>query len=379
MKIAIVHDYLREYGGAERVLEVLAEMFPEATIFTGYYRREKFAQSSLRLREIKTLPIQRVPLLWDRPNVLDRLRPLKLGRYASAWILALPSMFVRLDLSSYDLVISSTSYSAHHVMTRGVHIAYCHTPSKLLWQEDPNRTPGRLSRLLNRLRAKDLRAAQRVTGFIANSENVRGRIRDHYGRESAVVYPPVDLLERVPDFRLSGKAEDFYLVVSRLDNFKRVDVIIDAFGHIDKKVVIVGTGSLDDELRRRSGANVRFMGFVDDKELCDLYDRCTALIAAAEDEDFGITAVEAQLFGKPVIASRQGGFLETVIDGETGVLFDPITPESLIEAIERLERTEFDPAVIRANTARFSRQRFEEGIRDELAKFGLEMTGIGAG
>jgi glycosyltransferase involved in cell wall biosynthesis len=257
-----------------------------------------------------------------------------------------------------------------------MHVCYCHTPPRFLWQYseryEGSSIKGRVwKRFVELLRRWDRRAVQRVDHFIANSENVRRRIKRFYDREAAVVYPQVDLLERVRDFEPSGENGGYYLVVSRLDEMKRVEVIVEAFNTSGKPLVIVGTGKLDARMLASANKNISFTGFLTDRELCLYYDRCEALVIAAIDEDFGITAVEAQLFGKPVIAPAEGGFLETVVDGETGVLYEMDGPPSIVKAVERARMIQFDTNRIKENAARFSKAAFIQGISTELARIGV--------
>lgn len=372
MKVALVHDYLREYGGAERVFEVLMEMFPEADVFTSYFRPEKF-QFGEQEKRIKTSVIQKLPFLWQRPNWFERQGHWRVVRLINGYAFVLPVVFRSFDLSSYDLVISSSAYCAHRIkrVDGQRHICYCHTPSRMLWDSPPlprlTIKQRMWARFFDALRRWDERYGRQVDTFIANSFNVEKRIMRSYGKDSHVVYPAVDLRERVPDFVPSDRPDEgYYLVVSRLDELKHVDIIIRTFNRLRLPLVIVGTGACDDQLMAIAGPTVSFAGFATDEELCNYYDRCKAFVIAAEDEDFGITAVEAQLFGKAVIAPAQGGFVETVIDGETGVLFDPLDEASLAAAIARYEGMTFDPNKIKANAARFSRKTFIEGIRSVI-------------
>ena len=214
----------------------------------------------------------------------------------------------------------------------------------------------------------DYKSAQKVDYFVANSKTVQQRIKDFYHRESVVIYPPVDLLERVSyDFR-NQKIGDYYLVVSRLEKLKHIDIIVEAFTKIGFPLVVVGTGIESDYLQSLAGNSIKFAGFATDEEICRYYSECKAFIVAAEDEDFGITAVEAQLFGKGVIAPRQGGFLETIIDGETGLFFDRIEVQSLIEAVLKFEKMTFNPATIRKNAQRFSKKKFMNSLNEMVQK-----------
>jgi glycosyltransferase involved in cell wall biosynthesis len=380
MKIAIVHDYLREMGGAERVLAVIKEMFPHADVVVSYVNTEK-KFSGIDADEVRTSVVQRLSFLWRRPSVIDRFAPARLATSLNAWVFFLPLVFRSMDVRGYDVVISSTAYCAHHVRKRRgqLHVCYCHTPPRFIWQfpERPELRGIRRAiwkRYIQLARKLDLRAAEKVDLFVANSETVRGRIRKVYKRDSKVVYPPVDLLERT-GYVLGAEGHDgYYLVVSRLDPLKRVEPIVEAFNRIGYPLMIVGTGTLDEKLAAMASTNVTFTGFVTDDELCGYYDGARAVVVAAQDEDLGMTAVEAQLFGKPVIAANEGGFRETVIDGETGILFEMTGAESIVKAVERLASYNFDPEKIKRNAARFSKGAFVSGLHAELAKVGAEVA-----
>ncbi len=381
MRIAIVHDYLREMGGAERVLVVLKEMLPHADVVVSYIDNDK-TFSGLRLNELRTSVVQRLSFLWKRPSFVDRFVPARLARSVNAWVFFLPLVFRSIDVRGYDLIISSTAYCAHHVRKRKgqLHVCYCHTPPRFIWQFPERPELRGIRRAVWRgyvewLRKRDLRAMQNVDHLIANSETVRERIRTYYERDSAVVYPPVDLLERTG--YIPGTVSDsgsYYLVVSRLDPLKRVEAIVEAFNRLRLPIVIVGTGTMDDRLRDIAGPNVTFTGFVNDDELCRYYDGAKALVIAAQDEDFGITAVEAQLFGKPVIAANEGGFRETVDDSETGILFEMTGADSIVRAVERFNEHAFDPEKVKRSGARFSRAAFISAFRREFSKLGVEVS-----
>lgn len=377
MRIAIVHDYLREMGGAERVLTILQEMFPQADIITSYIDRDK-SFGDMRTEKVRTTFVRRLHLLWKRPGILDRLGWERLARSANAWVFLLPWLFRRIDTRDYDLVISSSAFCSHHVRKRRgqVHVCYCHTPPRFLWQfpDRPELTGTRLAiwrRYIRLVRKMDLAAASKVDSFIANSETVRERIREFYNRDSVVVYPPVDLLDRTRFIPAVACDDGYYLVVSRLDRLKRVEEIVGAFNEIGLPLIVVGTGTIDDRLLEMAGPNITFTGFVTDRELCRYYERAKALVVAAVDEDFGMTAAEAQLFGKPVIAANEGGFRESVIDGETGILFDMTGTSSIIEAIERFAVCTFDAGKIKKNAERFSRRAFVYGFAKELSQLGI--------
>ncbi|MEO6655587.1 MAG: glycosyltransferase [Pyrinomonadaceae bacterium] len=367
MKVALVHDYLREYGGAERVLEVLMEMFPDAPVFTSYHDPEKFP-FTYQNTTINSSFIQKFPVMWQRPNFIENLKFFwRVNRLVNFYIYLLPFAFRLFDLRGFDLIISSSSYCASGVVTseRQTHICYCHTPPRFLWQP-MNYQRSFLARCIEGiLRRRDYVSAGKVDLFIANSQTVQNRIKMFYDRDSTVVYPPVDLLDRVAQISPEASLrKEYYLVVSRLQDHKHVQTIVEAFTRLGFPLVIAGTGPEWQNLRAISGRNITFVGFASDEQLSGYYSACKALIIAAEDEDFGMTAVEAQFFGKGVIAPRQGGFVETIIEGETGVFFDTIDVESLCKAIEEFEDLSLNPATIRQNAARFSKQVFKERLAE---------------
>jgi glycosyltransferase involved in cell wall biosynthesis len=371
MRVALVHDWLTGMRGGERVLEALLGLWPDAEIFTLLH-----------------VPGSVSPLIESRPihaSFVGRL-PGAARRYRS-FLPLFPAAIERFDLRGYDLVVSSSHCVAKGVRTGGTpHVCYCHTPMRYVWDlYDDYFGPGRASlpvRLLMPpvaawLRRWDRRTASRVHTFIANSAHVRERIRRCYGRDAVVVHPPVD----VERFRPAATREDFYLIVSALVPYKRVDLAIEAFNRLGRPLVVAGTGPELERLRRIAGPNIRFVGWLPDDEIADLYARCRAFIFPGI-EDFGITAVEAQAAGAPVIAFGAGGALETVIgsDGEradaTGVFFHEPTPQALAQAVERADRATFDPAVLRRNAERFSLAAFQQGILDAVERLvGVEGEG----
>ena len=347
-KVALVHDFLTEYGGAERVLEALFEMYPEADIYTAYVDKKMFGVTGKYLKNAKIIPsfFQKIPFF---SKLLSPMRVL------SAFA------FGRFDLSGYDLVISSTNaYFAKAVNFSGVHICYCHTPPRYLYGYATARNWKKsvLGRIVGEfmnfwLRQVDFRVSQKPTVMIANSKEVQARIKKFYRRESIVVYPPIDTSKA----KKPQKGE-YYLVVSRLARAKRVDLAVEAAKKLNINLVIVGSGIEREFLEKNAGKNTSFLGFVPDTELWDIYSRARAFIFTAEDEDFGMTAVEAMAAGKPVIALRQGGVKESVVDGVTGVFFENPKVEDLTEAIKKFEGMKFDEAKIRAVADKFSKKKF---------------------
>lgn len=371
MRVAIVHDWLTGMRGGERVLEGLLDLYPDAEIFT--------------LVHVPGSVSERIEA---RPIHVPRLGRLGLvGRYYRYALPLMPWLAERLDLRGFDLVISSSHCAAKGVRPPpGVpHVCYCHTPMRYVWdQYDTYFGPGRASLpvraamavLAPWLRAWDRRSAQRVTAFVANSEHVRDRIRRYYGRDARVVHPPVDLGR----FRTSGTdgagphgREDFYVYLGALVPYKRVDVVIDAFNQLGRRLLVIGDGPDLGALRRRAGATIEFTGRVSDERVAELLGRARGMVHAGV-EDFGITLVEAQAAGTPVAALAEGGARESVRaaasgngDRPTGVLFDRQSPEAVAEAVLRLEAGHFPPDRLRANARRFSSDRFLDGMRRAVA------------
>ena len=283
----------------------------------------------------------------------------------------MPLAFEQFDLREYDLVISASSACAKGVITRPdtVHLCYCHTPCRYIWDLYHDYTEGLRTRSLiapiaHWLRLWDRISSDRVDHFIANSREVAGRIRKHYRRDSEVIYPPVDVELVVPN----GKPpEDFYLVVSRLVPYKRVDLAVAAATQLGRRLVVVGNGPERRRLESIAGPSVEFRGHLPDEEVADLLARCRAFIFPGH-EDFGIAPVEAQAAGRPVVAYARGGALETVVEGVTGVFFPTQSVEALMEALHRLEGGRFDPGACRRNAERFGAERFREEIRRAVAK-----------
>ena len=354
MRVALIHDHLAQDGGAERVLKVLAEIFPEAPIFTLLYEK-KNADKYYRHRAIETSIIQKLPG----------------GISHYQWYMPFMPMAVEFfDLSGYDLVISDSSSFAKGVITSNhtLHICYCHTPTRYLWSDTHQYINDLkynqyfkkiISLVLNYIRMWDKLAADRVDSFIANSKFVAGRIKKYYKRESTIIYPPVE----IDKFKLADGLGDYFLIGGRLAPYKRVDLAVLAFKKMNKKLKIFGDGT---ELKRlkdlaRGHENIEFLGRIDDGVKAELYAHCQAFIYTQE-EDFGITAVEAQASGRPVIAFRQGGATETVKEGITGIFFNEQTVDSLEKAILSFDVTKFKPEIIRRKAEQYSVARFKKEL-----------------
>ena len=354
--MALIHDHLAQDGGAERVLRVLAEMYPQADIYTLLYEKRQ-ADKYFSDRTIKTSFIQRVP------------GGVKHYQWFLPWMPLAVEFF---DLSDYDLVISDASAFAKGVIT-GInvpHICYCHTPTRYLW-DYTHRYIAELkynkfikkvvSLCLNYLRVWDYQAARRVDYFVANSSLVQKRIKKYYDCESEVIYPPVE----VDNFKMGEGQGDYFLIGGRVVTYKRFDLAVEAFRELGWPLKVFGDGIDLPRLKKmaKEAHNIEFLGRVSDKERAELYQHCRAFLNPQE-EDFGITVVEAMACGRPVIAYSQGGALETVVEGETGVFFKEQTKESLIEALHRFEQLSFNAVAIRQHAVKFSRQRFETQFRD---------------
>jgi len=344
-------------------------MYPEAPIYTSIFWPQALPTAFQQ---------------WDvRPSFLNRLPFI---RRHHQWFLPLyPYAFDQLDLSGYELVLSVTSAFAHGVVTspKTLHICYCLTPARFLW-DYPNYTAreglNRLARLVipwfvYNLRLWDRIAADRVDYFLAISEAVQERIRKFYHRSAGVIYPPVD----VERFSPSQERGDYYLIASRLVPYKRIDLAVKAFGQLGLPLWIVGDGRDRRALESMASSNVRFLGRVSDVELRGHLTGCRAFVFPGE-EDFGIAPLEAQAAGRPVIAYAGGGALETVREGQTGLLFQESTPESLAEAVRRFENMRFDPLAIREHASQFSRSVFQQRLADFVRqKYEEHVARLGSG
>ncbi|WP_445150067.1 glycosyltransferase [Baekduia sp. Peel2402] len=349
-RVALVHDFLLDLRGAERVFLVLADMFPEADIFTAVYD-EAGTEGRFAHRNVHTTFLQKL-----KPNATSFRRLLPLYPYAME----------ALDLSGYDLVLSSSSAWAHGVLPSpdAVHVCYCHNPFRYAWnaRETTLRTQPPIVRpalrvVLQRWRQWDWIAAQRVDRYIANSETTRRRVARYFTREAEVVYPPVEVGRFAP-----GVVGEHYAVLSELMPHKRIDLAVRAFSELGRPLVVIGDGPDARRLQRLAGPNVRFTGRVSDAEVARLLATSRALVVTAT-EEFGIAAVEAQAAGRPVIALDEGGVTESVQEGRTGVFYDEATPAALAKAVAAFDPLSVDPADCVANAQRFSVDAFTQEIR----------------
>lgn len=349
LKLAITTDWLTSFGGAERVLAELNSLYPNAPMYTSVHD-PRGLPPEYRSWPVRTTFLQRLPV----PSAYSRgLLPL------------MPSAFAALDLSEFDVVLSQSSAFSKNVRLRpgARNVCYCLTPPRYLWDLHDQYVRGSIARafaapLLAWLRRQDLEAASRVHRFIAISNTVAARIKATYGRDSEVVYPPVDTGRfAIGDPRPGG----YLLVVSRLIRYKRIDLAIQACNATGRRLVVVGTGPLEAELRAMSGPTVEFRGSLPDAEITRLLAGCDAFLFPGL-EDFGIAPVEAQAAGRPVIAFNDGGATETVRSGVTGVFFAEQTRDSLVAAIESFDPAAYDPQACRENAQRFDSSVFRSQI-----------------
>ncbi len=359
-KVALVHDWLTGQRGGEKVLEVLAEIFPKAPIYTLFHIKGS-QHPDIEKRLIRTSFLQRMPFLEKKYRYYLPLFPLAVEMF---------------DLQEYDLVVSTS-----HCVAKGaipapdaLHVCYIHSPMRYAWNLYFSYfAPERLSPfsrwlippVIHRLRTWDTASAARVDRFIANSANVARRVGKYYRRAADVIPPPVDTEFYRPDD--SVPRADYHLIVSALVPYKRIDIAIDAFNRTGAPLKIVGTGPEFQALRRRARANVKFLGAVGAAHLRHLYQGAVAFLLPGE-EDFGIATLEAQACGTPVIAYGRGGSLETVVSGETGLLFEEPTVAGLLGALDKFRTFTCNRETIRSNAMRFSRERFKEGISSYLRK-----------
>lgn len=354
MTVVLVHDWLTGMRGGEKCLEGLCRLFPGAPIYTLLHAPGSVSPEIER-HPITCSFLQRIPGVARRYRLLLPLFPAAVERF---------------DLSAFDLVLSSSHCVARGVRPRpgALHVCYCHTPMRYVYDQRDAYFQTPLARtlaapLLGYLRRWDQGTAPRVHRFIANSGHVRGRIRRCYGREADVVHPPVE----TGRFRPSDRTEDYFLIVSALVPYKRIDIAVDAFNRLGLPLLIVGDGPERKRLERRARPNVSFLGWQPDGRIPDLYARALAFILPGV-EDFGIAPVESQAAGRPVIALRAGGALETVLEGQTGAFFWPQTPEALAGAVRAFDPSAFCPEDLRAHARRFDRAVFERRMREIITE-----------
>jgi glycosyltransferase involved in cell wall biosynthesis len=356
MKVALVHDWLNQVGGAEDVLEELVQLFPSAPLYTSLYWRDKMPEH-WRSWTIITSIIDRLPFSHRRQQLYLPLYPLA---------------FEQFDFSQYDLVLSNKSGFCHGVVTgpETVHICYCLTPTRYVWryhQYAEQENLGRIVRValqpfLTSLRQWDRLAADRVDRFVAISEGIRRRIAKIYRRESTIIYPPVDTGRFTP----AAKADEYYLFVGRLVPYRRLDLLVEAFNRLDRPLLIAGTGRDRQRLEAMAKSNITFLGYVPDDDLPALMARCRVFMFPGE-EDFGIAPLQAMAAGRPVIAYAAGGALDTVVAG-TGHLFAEQSVTAMIRAVEDFDPATVDTAFVRAHAERFDTAVFRKTLADFIAR-----------
>jgi glycosyltransferase involved in cell wall biosynthesis len=354
MKVALVHDYLNQMGGAERVVLALHEMFPEAPLYTSIYD-PKHVDSAFRSIDIRTSFMQKFPLV---------------KKHHQPFLPFYPFAMERLDLRGYDLVLSSSSAFAKGVITRPqtMHICYCHTPMRWCWNYDEyveREHLGNISRsilpfFISGLRIWDQTSSMRVDHFIANSPVVADRIRKYYRRDAVVIPPPVDVSRFT--FDPATRPQDYFLIVSRLMPYKRIDLAIEACNQLQIPLIIIGSGRDENRLKSLAGPTVRFAGRLSDQEVLYYYAHCRALILPGE-EDFGIAPIEAQASGRPVIAYAAGGALASVINDVTGTFFHKQTVDSLVDVLASFDERKYDPQTIYNHALEFDQPRFRRRIQ----------------
>lgn len=345
MKVALVYDRVNKWGGAERVLLALHKLWPDAPLYTAMYNKKKAAWADVfevYPSFLRNLPHEFLP-----------------------WIT--PFAFETFNFNGFDVVISVTSAEAKNIITKPgtIHICYCLTPTRYLWSAknlyEESGFSGMILRLLSPVLKKwDIVAAARPDHYIAISDAVKKRIKRFYRKDAEIIYPSVD----VKQFTYA-RPEEYFLTVSRLVPYKRVDILVDAFNRLDLPLVVIGEGSEKERLMDRSKKNITFVGQVSEEELITYYSKCRAFVHAGV-EDFGIAAVEAQAAGKPVIALNQGGIAEIVIPGRTGILFEHQSTSSLVAALESFDDREYDSDSCIKNAQRFSEARFSKEMKETV-------------
>jgi glycosyltransferase involved in cell wall biosynthesis len=377
MKIALIHDYIVSYGGAEKTFKVLSEIFPEAELYTLFY--DPVILGKLKLgasgddREIKTSFLQKFPRFLRRKYQI--LLPF------------MPIAAETLDFREFDIVISSSFSFTKGIITRPktTHISYCHTPTRYLWDKSRKRF------VLHYFRVWDRQASERVDEFIASSKTVQDRIGKYYKRESTVIYPPVETGNRLEVAKfVSSKGYvkrltpndtsivtdkrktdgEFYLIVSQLRKYKRIDMAVDAFNKLGLELVIIGDGPEKRKLKKMAKKNIKILGWQPEEITAKYYKNCTAFIFPGED-DFGIAPVEAMSYGKPVLAYRKGGATETIIEEKTGEFFDYENSAVLADCVRRFRlkpANHYDPKFICGHVQKFSKERFKKEILEFVNK-----------
>lgn len=365
LKVALVHDYLVDFGGAERVLIALHEIWPEAPVFLSVIDKKKVGAKWPVFKD------------WDLRTSWFNLFPFA-GKLISPLRFLLPAIWKSFDFSRFNLIITSSAWAMPRLIKKGKakHICYCHTPPRFLYGYPQARNWARYwpikaySALINHyLRFYDYQSAQEVDGFIANSLEVAARIKKFYRRDSTIINPPIDVFASV---NKNIQKEDFYLWVGRLVSYKHPEIAIGACQKLDKKLVIIGNGPLKEKVASLIKGNnkVSYLGHVSDSRLWQFYTKAKALLSPIETEDFGMTPLEAAACGTPTIAFYSGGAKETVLEGKTGIYFHKLTVDDLVKAVIKFEKMSFSPQVAKNWANNFSKEVFQRKIK----KFVLQAT-----
>lgn len=360
VRVAVVHDYFTQHGGAENVAGELYNLVPQADMFATV-ALDKYVPASIPREKLQTSWMQNLPRIADLYRLYFPLYPLGVES---------------LDLSDYDLVISSSSGYGKGVRTRSnaLHVCYCHTPMRWIWRYHDYVSREKLAvskrillpMALKGLKAWDIDAAKQPDQYVANSRVVAQRIRDCYGREAVVIPPPIDASR----FVLQGRQDDYYLVLARLVSYKRIDLAVSACNILGRRLFVIGGGPDGDKLRALAGPTVTILGHVSDAEAAQYASQCRALLFPGE-EDFGMAPLELAAAGRPTIAYRAGGALETIVEGVTGIFFDEQDVSSLVEAIHRFETMSWDANTLRAQALRFDVSQFRRKFYDLLESLGF--------
>lgn len=356
MKIALVHDYLVQYGGAERVLEALCEIWPHAPIYTLIHDKQ-LVHGKFDKKTVRTSFLQKIPFSRKHHRLFPPMMMLGIEQF---------------NLDYYDVVLSDSSSFAKNIITNPstLHITYCHTPMRYGWDDCqfytqefsfPRLVKKFVPLLMNYIRMWDYQGTNGVDHFVANSNFVASRIKKYYKRKATVINPPVD----VNHFSISQNIEigNYFLMVGRMMKYKQMDLVIKAFNEMKIPLKIVGRGMEMKNLQRIAGPTVEFMGRVSDQKLKNIYSRAQAFLFPQE-EDFGIVAIEALASGRPVIAYKAGDIEENIEDGRTGIFFEKQTVEDVINAVKRFQKIKFDPIYIRSKSEKFEREIFKRKIKN---------------
>lgn len=366
MKVALVHDYLNDFGGAERVLLALSEIFPNAPIYTIYFKKSSKAYNRFKDKKIIRSSFGYVPFA---DKLISPLRFL------------IPFVWSSFDFSDYDLVITSANWAVTKGVKKGPktkEICYLHSPPRYLYGYDTSRNweSGIMKSLIKAyslivnhfMRVYDFKSAQKVDFFIVNSKNIGKRLEKFYRRKDyKVIYPPVDI-EKFSKIKKPLSAENYYLTGGRLVAAKNFDLIIKAAKKAKVKLKIFGQGFLEPQLKRLGGKNIEFLGHIKDDELVAYYQNAKAFIVAQKDEDFGITPIEAAAAGCPTIAFRAGGYLESIMEDKTGVFFNELDADSIVKAIKKSQKIDWNKKTLYSNAAKFSKTKFNNNIKKYISQ-----------